>query len=154
MPKLSWPAFVDRHPAAHLVAGIIPEGDPVATNSRWALNLVGKLIARLAPTSLYALSIQRQGRTPEVHCVFEKDNRCAQASERGSGRSRGLLPRLAKPAHIHVRYRGLPANRGGPQGALGHGGPIEKTNAAEIPGHADSGATATRDAADQSPPGS
>jgi hypothetical protein len=32
MPKLSWSAFIDRYSAAHLVAGIIPEGDPIATN--------------------------------------------------------------------------------------------------------------------------
>ena len=64
VPKLSWSAFIERHPAAHLVAGIIPEGDPVATNSRWALNLVAKLIAELAPKGVYALSIHRQGRRP------------------------------------------------------------------------------------------
>jgi hypothetical protein len=34
---------------------------------------VTKLIARLAPKGLYALSIHRQGRTPEIHCIFEKD---------------------------------------------------------------------------------
>jgi len=27
----------------------------------------------LAPKGLYALSIYREGRTPEIHCVFEKD---------------------------------------------------------------------------------
>jgi hypothetical protein len=51
---------------------VASEGDPIATNSRWALNLVAKLIG-LAPKGLYALSIYREGRTPEIHCVFEKD---------------------------------------------------------------------------------
>ena len=27
MPKLSWSAFIERHPAAHLVAVVIPEED-------------------------------------------------------------------------------------------------------------------------------
>ena len=35
MPKVSWSAFIERHPAAHLIAGVVPEGDPIATNSRW-----------------------------------------------------------------------------------------------------------------------
>ncbi len=73
VPKLSWSAFIQRHPAAHLVAGVMPESDPIAANARWALGLVPRLIARLAPKGLYALAVVREGRTPEVHCVFEKD---------------------------------------------------------------------------------
>jgi hypothetical protein len=36
MPKLSWSAFIDRYLAAHLVAGIMPEGDPITGNAPWA----------------------------------------------------------------------------------------------------------------------
>jgi hypothetical protein len=49
MPKVSWSAFMERHPAAHLVAGVLPEGDSAAGNARPRLNLMAKLIARLMP---------------------------------------------------------------------------------------------------------
>ena len=94
MPKLCWSAFIERHPAAHLIAGVVPEGDPIATNSRWALNLVAKLMARLAPKGLYALSIHRQGRTPEIHCVFATEadalKRAATPVGEASARSRSM----------------------------------------------------------------
>jgi hypothetical protein len=73
MPKVSWSAFMERHPAAHLVAGVLPEDGAATSNARPQLNLMAALIARLAPTGLYALSVERQGRTPEIHCVFEND---------------------------------------------------------------------------------
>jgi hypothetical protein len=34
MPKVSWPAFIDRHPAAHLVAGVLPEDEAATSNTR------------------------------------------------------------------------------------------------------------------------
>jgi hypothetical protein len=49
------------------------EGDPITSNARWTLGLLAKLIARLAPKGVYALAVDRHGRTPEIHCVFEKD---------------------------------------------------------------------------------
>ena len=67
MPKLSWSAFLERHPAAHLVVGVLPEDEAAISNARPQLNLMAALIARLAPKGLYALSVDRQGRTPEIH---------------------------------------------------------------------------------------
>ena len=73
MPKVSWSALMERHPAAHLIVGVLPEDEAATSNARPQLNLLAALIARLAPKGLYALAIDRQGRTPEIHCVFEKD---------------------------------------------------------------------------------
>jgi hypothetical protein len=73
MPKLAWPTFIARHPAAHLVAGVMPESEPIKGEARLQLGLMAKLIARLALKGAYALTIDRQGRTPEIHCVFEKE---------------------------------------------------------------------------------
>jgi hypothetical protein len=73
MPKVSWSAFLERLPAAHLIVGVLPEDEAATSNARPQLNLMAALIGRLAPKGLYALSIDRQGRTPEIHCVFEKD---------------------------------------------------------------------------------
>ncbi len=47
MPKLSWSAFIELHPAAHLVAGVLPEGE-ATPDPRQALKLMTRLIAHLA----------------------------------------------------------------------------------------------------------
>jgi hypothetical protein len=73
MPKVSWSAFLERHPAAHLIVGVLPEDEAATSNARPQLNLMAKLIARLAPKGLYALAVDRQARTPEIHFVFEND---------------------------------------------------------------------------------
>jgi hypothetical protein len=53
-------AFIERHPAAHLVAGIMPEDEVLPANGRRQLALIGRLVARLAPKGLYALTVDRQ----------------------------------------------------------------------------------------------
>jgi len=73
MPKVSWSAFLERHPAAHLIVGVLPEDEAATSNARPQLNLMARLIARFEPKGFYGLTIDRQGRTPEIHCVFEKD---------------------------------------------------------------------------------
>jgi hypothetical protein len=73
MPKLAWSTFIDRHPAAHLVAGVMPESEPIKGEARLQLGLMRRLVAGLALKGSYALTIDRQGRTPEIHCVFEKE---------------------------------------------------------------------------------
>jgi hypothetical protein len=80
MPKVSWCAFLERHPAAHLVAGVLPEDEAPTSNARRELNLMTKLIARLAPKGLYALTVDREHLTPEIHCVFQKDSDVAEPS--------------------------------------------------------------------------
>jgi hypothetical protein len=49
MPKVSWSAFMDRYPAAHLIAGVIPEDEALPANARRQLALMARLIAWLAP---------------------------------------------------------------------------------------------------------
>ncbi len=49
MPKVSWSALIERHPAARLVAGVLPEGEAATGNLRKHLNLMAKLSACLAP---------------------------------------------------------------------------------------------------------
>jgi hypothetical protein len=61
VPKVSWSDFLQRHPAAHLVAGVLPDDEAATSNARPQLNLMAALIGRLAPKGLYALSIDRAG---------------------------------------------------------------------------------------------
>ena len=49
VPKVSWSALIERHPAARLVAGVLPEGEAATGNLRKHLNLMAKLSACLAP---------------------------------------------------------------------------------------------------------
>jgi hypothetical protein len=92
MPKLSWSAFIERHPAAHLVAGVLPEDEAATSNARPQLNLMARLIARLAPVGLYALTVDRQGRTPEIHCVFEKDTDALKLAQAVGASAAGRYP--------------------------------------------------------------
>lgn len=80
MPKVSWSAFTERYPAAHLVAGVLPEDEAATSNARPQLDLMAKLIARLAPKGLYVLTVDRQHLTPQIHCVFQKDSDVAEPS--------------------------------------------------------------------------
>src|SRR3982074_2269924 len=54
VPKLVWSPFIARHPAAHWVAGVRREGEPVKADARLQLGLMAKLIAGLAPKGSYA----------------------------------------------------------------------------------------------------
>ena len=92
MPKLSWSALLQRYPAAHLVAGVLPEDEAATSNARPQLNLMAALINRLAPKGLYALAIDRQGRTPEIHCVFEKDADAQKLAQAVGASAAGRYP--------------------------------------------------------------
>src|SRR6266478_3456020 len=92
MPKLSLSAFIERHPAAHLVAGVMPESERITAGGRLQLNLMTKLIAGLAPKGFYALTIDRQGRTPEIHCVFEKDSDAQKLAQAVGAGAAGRYP--------------------------------------------------------------
>ena len=48
-----------------------------------------KLIDRLAPKGFYVLSIDRQGRTPEIHCVFENDADAQKLAQAVGARAAG-----------------------------------------------------------------
>ena len=89
MPKLAWSTFLERHPAAHFVAGVTPEGGSITAGGRLQFNLMAKLIAALAPKGLYALTIDRQGRTPEIHCVVEKDADAQKLAQAVGARAAG-----------------------------------------------------------------
>jgi hypothetical protein len=92
MPKLAWSTFLERHPAAHFVAGVTPEGGSITAGGRLQFNLMAKLIAALAPKGLYALTIDRQGRTPEIHCVFEKDTDALKVAKTVGATAAGRYP--------------------------------------------------------------
>jgi hypothetical protein len=92
VPKVSWSALMERHLAAHLVAGVLPEGAAIISNVRRQLNLMTKLIARLAPKGLYALTVDRQNPTPEIHCVFEKDSDALKLAKAVGAHSAGRYP--------------------------------------------------------------
>jgi len=92
VPKLVWSTFIDRHPAAHLVAGVMPESEPVKADARLQLGLMAKLIAGLAPKGSYALTVDRQGRTPEIHCVFEKETDALKVASTVGATATGRYP--------------------------------------------------------------
>jgi hypothetical protein len=92
VPKVSWSDFLQRHPAAHLVVGVFPEDEAATSNARPQLNLMAKLIARLEPKGLYAVSVERQGRTPEIHCVFEKDADAQKLAQAVGASAAGRYP--------------------------------------------------------------
>ena len=66
MPKLTWDAIVNKHPAGHLVVGVVD--GPAASSSR----LLGKLLRRVAPRGDYSLCILKERTGPTVHVVFER----------------------------------------------------------------------------------
>lgn len=73
MAEISWSAFVARCPAAHLVAGVLPEKEGGGAKLRRRLELLGRLLKRLGLDGPYALAIDRSGARPEVHCAFEHE---------------------------------------------------------------------------------
>jgi hypothetical protein len=81
MSKLSWSNFIDLHPTAHLVAGIVQEADVAMTPPRQLLALMNKLLSRLGLAGPYALTVDCQGMTPEIHCVFEREADAAKVAE-------------------------------------------------------------------------
>jgi hypothetical protein len=113
MPKLSWSAFLARYPAAHLVAGVMPEGERITASARRQLSLMAKLIARLAPKGLYALTVDREHLTPEIHCVFQKDSDALKVAKAVQACSRAAGPQdrwEAVPAEYLIqRLEGLGA---------------------------------------------
>jgi hypothetical protein len=101
MPKLSWSAFLQRYPAAHLVAGVLPDDEAATSNARPQLNLIAALIARLAPKGLYALTVDRQGRTREIHCVFEKDTDALKVAQAVGASVAGRYPGWASQQTVY-----------------------------------------------------
>jgi hypothetical protein len=89
VPKTPWSNFIYQHPAAHLIAGIVPEEDVVAASPRRLILLLSKLLSRLGLSGSYALTVDRQNATPEIHCVFEHE----------------IDAWLEKPAHLRPRYQ-------------------------------------------------
>ena len=69
--EVSWSAFIDRCPAAHLIAGVLPEKEGGGAKLRRRLDLLARLLKRLGLDGCYALVIDRSGIRPEIHCAFE-----------------------------------------------------------------------------------
>jgi hypothetical protein len=81
MPKLSWSKMMDRHPTAHFIAGVVPEEDVMAASPRQLFGLISKLLTRLRLTGVYAVTVDRQGQTPEIHCAFERESDVAKVAK-------------------------------------------------------------------------
>jgi hypothetical protein len=72
MQTLAWFVFIDQHPAAHLVAGVIPDEQVASANTRNSLALLAKLAKRLELKGKFAMTVERRSGRPEIHCAFEK----------------------------------------------------------------------------------
>ena len=70
----------------------MPESEPIKGEARLQLGLMAKLIARLALKGAYALTIDRQGRTPEIHCVFEKETDALKVASTVGATATGRYP--------------------------------------------------------------
>jgi len=92
MPKLSWSAFIERHPAAHLVAGVIPEEDVATVTARDSLALLAKLAKRLALTGQYAITVERRSGLPEIHCAFARETDAARFAQALNATGVGRYP--------------------------------------------------------------
>ena len=92
MPKLSWSAFIERHPAAHLVVGVIPEQDVATVTVGDSLALLTKLAKRLALTGQYAMTVDRRSGLPEIHCAFARENDAARFAQALNATGVGRYP--------------------------------------------------------------
>jgi hypothetical protein len=98
MADMSWATFIARYPAAHLIAGVLPEKEGGGAKLRRRLDLLGRLLKQFRLDGAYALVIDREGSRPEIHCAFERE-----ADARRVGQA--LL------ADITDRYRGWNSQR-------------------------------------------
>jgi hypothetical protein len=115
VPKISWSAFIDCHPAAYLVVGVLPKGE---ANPRPRLELLARRLGRLGLTGSYALVIDRKSETPEIHCIFERKADARRVTEAlkaevtsrypGWKRQRSFLLDGAAVAMIETALREVP----------------------------------------------
>ena len=68
MARLDWTTFLAAHPAAHLVAGLVP--DPNPTVLKRLRRLMQALIDGEAPAGDYATAIVRRRDITEIQCGF------------------------------------------------------------------------------------
>ena len=68
MSRLDWTTFLTAHPAAHLVAGLVP--DPNPTVLKRLRRLMQALIDSEAPAGDYATAIVRRHDITEIQCGF------------------------------------------------------------------------------------
>ena len=68
MARLDWTTFLAAHPAAHLVAGLVP--DPNPTVLKRLRRLMQGLIDGEAPAGDYATAIVRRRDVTEIQCGF------------------------------------------------------------------------------------
>jgi hypothetical protein len=68
VPKISWSAFIDRLPVAHLLIGVVPEGRTARPEHR--AQLLARLFGRLGLKGFYAITISKQ-RPVKIRCAFE-----------------------------------------------------------------------------------
>jgi hypothetical protein len=65
---------------------------PACSSAFWP-----SLSAGLAPKGSYALTVDRQGRTPEIHCVFEKETDALKVASTVGATATGRYPGWASP---------------------------------------------------------
>ena len=68
MSRLDWTTFLTAHPAAHLVAGLVP--DPNPTVLKRLRRLMQALIDGESPAGDYATAIVRRHDVTEIQCGF------------------------------------------------------------------------------------
>jgi hypothetical protein len=97
MSKVSWSRIMKRHPAGHLIVGVMPRSGAQdraeLEESKRRVVLLGKLLGALGPKGMYALQAQEQSAGLEVRCAFEKradaDKLAAAIAAHGPARSSG-----------------------------------------------------------------
>jgi hypothetical protein len=92
MAQADWDEFVRSHPAAHLVAGIVPRtanaarlGRPGRLNLS-AARLLGTVIAALRPRGAYALTHVPDGAVTRVLCAFAVEDDAHRLAELANAR--------------------------------------------------------------------
>jgi hypothetical protein len=85
---------------------------------------MSKLIDRLAPKGLYAVAVERQGPTPEIHCVFEKDTDALKLATAMGATGAGRW--LGKPANVPAGRRYMPRHRSRPEGPRGQRAAVQR----------------------------
>lgn len=89
MSRLTWSAFIDLHPEAHLLIAVVTEDEPAGC--RGHLNLMARLAARLSKGH-HAVTINRRNSGPEVHCAFEQEGDAKRIGDALGAKDDGVPP--------------------------------------------------------------
>jgi hypothetical protein len=83
MPKVPWSSLLPEE--AHLIVAELPpvEDDPAIgyREARVVMNLLMRATTKLAPDGRYTMTINRQGRTAEIHWAFKRESDAAKLGD-------------------------------------------------------------------------